>query len=71
MKGFATSISIITSSLASVVIFNFEISFLFCIGAIVVLYGNSKLIVATHLYGKPDKKPELLPSVTYEKVIAE
>ena len=40
LKGFATSISIILSSIASVFIFDFEISLLFIIGAVIVLYGN-------------------------------
>ncbi|KAJ3321549.1 hypothetical protein HDV06_004085 [Boothiomyces sp. JEL0866] len=54
LKGFATSISIILSSLMSVVIFDFEITFSFVVGAIIVLY-------ATHLYGQPDPKKPILP----------
>ncbi|KAI8911472.1 nucleotide-sugar transporter-domain-containing protein [Gorgonomyces haynaldii] len=52
LKGFATSLSIILSSLASVYFFDFEITLAFAAGSGLVLY-------ATHLYGKPDKKPEL------------
>ncbi|KAJ3109208.1 hypothetical protein HDU97_008607 [Phlyctochytrium planicorne] len=50
LKGFATSISIILSSVASVFLFDFTISFQFSIGAAMVLY-------ATHMYGLPDKTP--------------
>jgi hypothetical protein len=39
LKGFATSVSIIVSCLASVVIFDFEITVMFVIGALFVLYG--------------------------------
>ncbi|KAI8899626.1 nucleotide-sugar transporter-domain-containing protein [Globomyces pollinis-pini] len=56
LKGFATSLAIILSSLASVFIFDFQLSFLFCIGAIIVLY-------ATHLYGLPDKPVRSLPDI--------
>jgi UDP-sugar transporter A1/2/3 len=41
LKGFATSISIIISCIASVFIFNFQITFPFVIGACMVLFGNS------------------------------
>ncbi|KAJ3313852.1 hypothetical protein HDV04_001413 [Boothiomyces sp. JEL0838] len=61
LKGFATSISIILSSLMSVVIFDFEITFAFVVGAIVVLYGITLLTIATHLYGQPDVKKPILP----------
>ncbi|KAH6589356.1 hypothetical protein BASA50_010101 [Batrachochytrium salamandrivorans] len=47
LKGFATSIAIILSSVASVFIFNFEITMSFMFGSGLVLY-------ATHLYSKPD-----------------
>ncbi|KAI8617353.1 UDP-N-acetylglucosamine transporter-like protein [Chytriomyces sp. MP71] len=47
LKGFATSISIILSAVASVFLFDFQISLSFCVGASIVLY-------ATHLYGLPD-----------------
>ncbi|KAI8879117.1 UDP-galactose transporter [Backusella circina FSU 941] len=45
LKGFATSISIILSSLISFWLFQFEITFTFIIGCILVVY-------ATYLYGK-------------------
>ncbi|KAJ3262593.1 hypothetical protein HK103_000122 [Boothiomyces macroporosus] len=61
LKGFATSISIILSSLMSVVIFDIEITFAFVVGAIVVLYGIILLTIATHLYGQPDVKKPILP----------
>ncbi|KAJ3385064.1 hypothetical protein HDU84_002478 [Entophlyctis sp. JEL0112] len=44
LKGFATSVSIIVSAVASVFLFDFEITGSFVIGATVVLF-------ATHLYG--------------------
>ncbi|KAL2912979.1 hypothetical protein HK105_207545 [Polyrhizophydium stewartii] len=47
LKGFATSIAIILSSVASVFIFDFVITTPFVIGAGLVLY-------ATHLYSKPE-----------------
>ncbi|KAI8927181.1 nucleotide-sugar transporter-domain-containing protein [Entophlyctis helioformis] len=47
LKGFATSIAIILSSIASVFIFDFQITIIFIIGSSLVLY-------ATHLYSKPD-----------------
>ncbi|TPX56175.1 hypothetical protein PhCBS80983_g04723 [Powellomyces hirtus] len=45
LKGFATSLSIILSSIASFFLFDFRLTFLFTIGSSVVLY-------ATHLYGR-------------------
>ncbi|KAJ3181504.1 hypothetical protein HDU87_001114 [Geranomyces variabilis] len=48
LKGFATSLSIILSSVASFFIFDFKLTLMFTIGSSVVLY-------ATHLYGLPDK----------------
>ncbi|KAI9089592.1 nucleotide-sugar transporter-domain-containing protein [Phlyctochytrium arcticum] len=44
LKGFATSISIILSSVASIFLFDFTVTLMFAFGALVVLY-------ATHLYG--------------------
>ena len=40
LKGFATSISIILSSIASVWIFKFKISIFFILGSLFVLYGT-------------------------------
>ncbi|TPX63049.1 hypothetical protein SpCBS45565_g06886 [Spizellomyces sp. 'palustris'] len=51
LKGFATSLSIILSSIASIFLFDFKITFLFTVGAGIVLY-------ATHLYGLPDSVAE-------------
>ncbi|KAJ3032265.1 hypothetical protein HDV00_007721 [Rhizophlyctis rosea] len=48
LKGFATSISIILSSIASIFIFGFVVTIPFTLGSAVVLY-------ATHLYGLPDR----------------
>lgn len=45
LKGFATSISIILSSMISVWLFNFEVTMTFSIGALLVVY-------ATYLYGR-------------------
>ncbi|KAJ3027300.1 UNVERIFIED_CONTAM: hypothetical protein HDU68_004087 [Siphonaria sp. JEL0065] len=59
LKGFATSISIILSAIASVFLFDFYISYLFVIGAAVVLY-------ATHLYGLPDAPAP--PPLPYTKI---
>ncbi|KAI0082605.1 hypothetical protein K474DRAFT_203 [Panus rudis PR-1116 ss-1] len=47
LKGFATSLSIVISFLASVVLFNFEMTITFILGATVVL-------VATWMYNQPD-----------------
>ena len=46
LKGFATSLSIIISCVASVFLFGFNITFLFTIGAVLVM-------IAIYLYGKP------------------
>ncbi|KAJ3218306.1 hypothetical protein HK099_005109 [Clydaea vesicula] len=55
LKGFATSLSIIISCVASVYLFESEITNTFILGSIFVLY-------ATHLYGLPEKVPPVLPS---------
>jgi solute carrier family 35 (UDP-sugar transporter), member A1/2/3 len=47
LKGFATSLSIVISFLASVALFNFQITVTFVLGSLVVL-------VATWLYNQPD-----------------
>ena len=47
LKGFATSLSIVISFLASVALFNFHITIAFVLGALVVL-------VATWMYNQPD-----------------
>lgn len=47
LKGFATSLSIIISGLISVYFFDFEPSFQFQMGALVVIF-------ATYMYGRPD-----------------
>lgn len=57
LKGFATSLSIILSFLASVILFNFSITLSFVIGSTTVL-------VATWLYNQPaGKEPILLVNV--------
>ena len=54
LKGFATSLSIILSSVASVYLFNFDLSFQF-------MFGASLVIFSIFLYGRQvDQKP-LLP----------
>ncbi|KAJ8322591.1 hypothetical protein BDV3_004164 [Batrachochytrium dendrobatidis] len=66
LKGFATSIAIILSSVASVFIFNFEISAGFMFGSGLVLY-------ATHLYSKPDNTKSIVSAksdVRYVKLEA-
>jgi UDP-sugar transporter A1/2/3 len=47
LKGFATSLSIVLSSIASMFLFDFHISYTFVIGTSLVIY-------ATYLYGLPD-----------------
>ncbi|KAJ3091179.1 hypothetical protein HK102_001416 [Quaeritorhiza haematococci] len=47
LKGFATSLSIILSCIASIFLFDFHVTTLFLIGSSLVLY-------ATHMYGQPD-----------------
>jgi solute carrier family 35 (UDP-sugar transporter), member A1/2/3 len=55
LKGFATSLSIILSFLASVVLFDFTLTPTFVIGATTVL-------VATWMYNQPGKEPNLTTS---------
>ncbi|KIL56796.1 hypothetical protein M378DRAFT_88814 [Amanita muscaria Koide BX008] len=52
LKGFATSLSIVLSFLASVILFNFRITPSFCIGATTVL-------VATWMYNQPAAPPQV------------
>ncbi|KAI9018402.1 nucleotide-sugar transporter-domain-containing protein [Hyaloraphidium curvatum] len=54
LKGFATSISIILSSVASVFLFDFHITLTF-------LLGSSLVIYATYLYGLPDQPQSVTP----------
>lgn len=54
LKGFATSLSIILSCIASVFLFDYLITFKFTVGAVFV-------IAAIYLYGRPDPKPDSLP----------
>jgi solute carrier family 35 (UDP-sugar transporter), member A1/2/3 len=57
LKGFATSLSIILSFLASVILFNFSITPSF-------LIGSSTVLIATWLYNQPaGKEPSLLVNV--------
>jgi UDP-sugar transporter A1/2/3 len=57
LKGFATSLSIILSFLASVILFNFSITPSF-------LIGSSTVLIATWLYNQPaGKEPTLLVNV--------
>ncbi|KAF9464780.1 nucleotide-sugar transporter-domain-containing protein [Collybia nuda] len=49
LKGFATSLSIIISFLASTVLFNFNLTLTFALGSVIVL-------VATWLYNQPPKR---------------
>ncbi|CAG8458598.1 8569_t:CDS:1 [Scutellospora calospora] len=51
LKGFATSISIIISFIASVYLFDFPVTGTFLIGSVMVL-------IATYTYSKPDFKPD-------------
>ncbi|KAH8800589.1 nucleotide-sugar transporter-domain-containing protein [Flagelloscypha sp. PMI_526] len=68
LKGFATSLSIILSFLASVVLFDFKITYSFLVGA-------STVLTATALYNQPDQpagtqRPSIitLPKLSEEKV---
>lgn len=54
LKGFATSLSIVISFLASVALFDFQMSFTFLLGSAVVL-------VATWLYNSQPKRPVYFP----------
>lgn len=49
LKGFATSLSIIISFLASTALFNFKLTFTFALGSVIVL-------IATWLYNQPPKR---------------
>ncbi|KAG5220876.1 UDP-galactose transporter [Salix suchowensis] len=58
LKGFATSLSIVISFLASVALFNFQMTFTFVLGSVVVL-------IATWLYNQqPKPKPNILVTTT-------
>ncbi|KAJ2607417.1 hypothetical protein H4S08_004835 [Coemansia sp. RSA 1365] len=60
LKGFATSISIILSCLASVWLFDFQITRLFTVGTFLVIY-------ASYTYGREEAslhKPTALPITT-------
>lgn len=50
LKGFATSLSIVISFLASVALFDFQITFTFILGSVIVL-------IATWLYNQPSRSP--------------
>jgi len=50
LKGFATSLSIVISFLASVALFDFQITFTFILGSVIVL-------IATWLYNQPGRHP--------------
>jgi len=52
LKGFATSLSIVISFLASVALFDFQITFTFILGSVIVL-------IATWLYNQPSRTPIL------------
>ncbi|KAJ3568562.1 hypothetical protein NP233_g5628 [Leucocoprinus birnbaumii] len=54
LKGFATSLSIVISFLASVALFDFQMTFTFLLGSAVVL-------VATWLYNSQPKRPAFFP----------
>jgi len=60
LKGFATSISIILSFLASIYLFDFIVTSTFLMGATLVL-------IATYMYSKPDPKPQEILSNNKEK----
>ena len=60
LKGFATSISIILSTIAAVVFFGFEVTFLFLLGAGLV-------ILAVYIYSLPKKNPTPILPTTTEK----
>ena len=53
LKGFATSLSIVISFLASVILFNFKMTLTFILGSVVVL-------IATWLYNQPSGRVRLL-----------
>jgi UDP-sugar transporter A1/2/3 len=69
LKGFATSISIVISCIASVFIFDFQITFLFVVGACLVLACTFKWFneIATHIYGLPDERQRRNPMLPLPK----
>jgi UDP-galactose transporter len=64
LKGFATSLSVILSAIASVFFFDFVITGYFVAGATLVL-------AATNLYAMPDAKPSVLVRPRDEEMAAE
>jgi len=50
LKGFATSLSIVISFMASVALFDFQMTFTFILGSVIVL-------IATWLYNQPGRNP--------------
>lgn len=56
LKGFAASAAIIVSCIASMYFFDFKLSLLFLLGAVLV-------IIASYLYSLPVKAPSVKPSV--------
>ena len=64
LKGFATSLSIILSTVVSVFVFDFIITIYFLIGSVLVF-------VATYMYGLPESKPPANSSVTRTKEMQE
>ncbi|CAJ0642438.1 1336_t:CDS:1 [Entrophospora sp. SA101] len=58
LKGFATSISIIISFLASVFLFDFVVTFKF-------LVGSTFVLIATYMYSQPENKSSSSPSSSF------
>ena len=72
LKGFATSISVVISCIASVFIFDYEITGMFVIGACIVLIGNFKFILIysnTYLWSTRESKEESIASIAKIKII--
>jgi len=62
LKGFATSLSIVISFLASIALFNFHITLAFVL-------GSSTVLAATWLYNKPEsKEPAMFPKLVTDMV---
>ncbi|KAL1915886.1 uncharacterized protein VTP21DRAFT_6274 [Calcarisporiella thermophila] len=60
LKGFATSLSIIISSIVSIYLFGFQVTLEFTTGATIVM-------IATFLYGRPENKPMSIGVMKQEK----
>ena len=54
MKGFATSLAIVLSFCAGIILFDFQVTLSF-------LVGTAMVVTSTYLYNQPDGKYRVLP----------